>query len=486
MSLYTAFEIAAWLVAAAGVGCVIGWLLSLARRDENLARDMDTANARARGAAAEIAAREREVIQLTEQAQRIAIEGRETAGALRVQLAAAQDHRDQARSSLADVRAEFERQRAEGRAQGEQLERVSKQLSDARGAIDHLTGECTNAQRLLAGAEVERDQAVAELAIKRAALSSMTELQGQRDRAVGQADALSLRLDGALARRAQAEDSLVSARADLDRARQRLSMLPGEMSGFEPDAAALVASRTERDALAERVKRLDGLYAKAMDAKAAADTQITSLTRALEAERIDHSACRATLTAVLQERNHLRAVHQSSIVPAVPAPEPEPEPDPERADSAEERRDAASEDETISTAILPIVPRIREPSTAADAVSVRPTRTAPPAQFAPEGDSGSALRIEDVSDLHPTEARRRARSIIEEFGAPEDTDNLRELRGIGAKTAQKLRGLGIVSFAQIARLEPEAVQVIARAVGLAPDRVLRDNWPVQARARLKR
>jgi predicted flap endonuclease-1-like 5' DNA nuclease len=475
VSLYTAFEIAAWLVAAAGVGCVIGWLLSLARRDEALARDMDTANARARGAAAEIAARAREVILLTEQAQRIAIEGRETAGALRVQLAAAQDHRDQARSGLADVRADFERQRAEGRAQGEQLERISKQLSDARGAIDHLTGECTNAQRLLAGAEVERDQAVAELSIKRAALSRMTKLQGQRDRAVGQADALSLRLDGALARRAQAEDNLATARSELGRAQQRLSMLPGEMSGFEPDAAALVASRTERDALAERVKRLEGLYAKAIGAKTAADNQITSLTRALEVERIDHSACRATLTAVSQERNHLRALHQSSMVAPAPAPEP-----------ADEQGDAASENETLVTALLPGMTRLLEPSTPAEAVSVRPTRTAPPAQFAPQSDPGSAVRIEDVSDLHPTEARRRARSIIEGFGAPDDTDNLRELRGIGAKTAQKLRGLGIVSFAQIAQLEPDAVQVVARAVGLAPDRVLRDNWPAQAQTTLKR
>lgn len=480
MSLYTAFEIVAWLVAAAGVGCVMGWFLSLARRDENLARDMDTANARARGAAAEIAAREREVIQLTEQAQRVAIEGRETAGALRVQLAAAQDHRDQARASLADVRAELERQRAEGRAQGEQLDRVSKQLSDARAAIDHLTGECTNAQRLLAGAEVERDQAVAELAIKRAALSSMTELQGQRDRAVGQSDALALRLDDALARRAQAEDALAAARAELDRARQRLSMPPDDMSGLEPDAAALVAARTERDALGETVKRLDELYAAAVEAKAAAEERVAALTKALEAERIDHAACRATLTAVLQERNHLRATRQSSIAPPAPSA-------PATDDSGE---DDGGEDETLATSVLPrIVPD--DPAAAPDepapadeqpAASARPKPTAPPARVAPQA---SAVRIEDVSDLHPTEARRRARSIIEDFGVPESTDNLRDLRGIGAKTAQKLRGLGIVSFAQIARLELEAVQVIARAVGLAPERVLRDDWPAQARARLK-
>ena len=483
MSLYTAFEIAVWLVAAAGVGCVMGWLLSLARRDENLARDMDTANARARGAAAEIAAREREVIQLTEQSQRVAIEGRETAGALRVQLAAAQDHRDQARSSLADVRADLERQRAEGRAQGEQLERVSKQLSDARAAIDHLTGECTNAQRLLAGAEVERDQAIAELAIKRAALSSMTELQGQRDRAVGQADALSLRLDDALARRAQAEDGLAAARADLDRARQRLSMPPAEISGLEPDAAALVASRTaERDALAETVKRLDGLYERALEDKSAADNRIAALTEALESERIDHSACRATLTAVLQERNHLRAARQSSIAPPAPAPAPD---DSVKTDPIEPL-DLGGEDETLATANLPRIMPIRERSTPDETPKARPKPTAPPVQFQPESDTKSAVRIEDVSDLHPTEARRRARSIIEDFGAPDDTDNLRDLRGIGAKTAQKLRGLGIVSFAQIARLEPEAVQVIARAVGLAPERVLRDNWPAQARARLNR
>ena len=117
-------------------------------------------------------------------------------------------------------------------------------------------------------------------------------------------------------------------------------------------------------------------------------------------------------------------------------------------------------------------------------LSKRPKATRPPALVAP-ADQRDA-RIEDVSDLHPNEARRRARDIVEEFGAPGPSDDLRDLRGVGAKTAQKLRGLGIVSFTQIARLEPEAVQVIARAVGLSPDRVLRDNWPAQARAKLKK
>jgi predicted flap endonuclease-1-like 5' DNA nuclease len=329
------------------------------------------------------------------------MEGRETAGALRVQLAAAQDHRDQARTTLSDARAELERQRAENRAQGEQLERLAKQLSDARGAIDHLTGECTNAQRMLAAAEVERDQALAELDIKRAALSSMNELQGQRDRAVGQSDALSQRLDDALSRRTQAEDALAAARAELDRMTQRLSNPPEDLTGLDPDAAAAIAARTaERDALADTVHRLDGLYAEAVQAKADAQAKVTELNRALEAERIDHAACRATLTAVLQERNHLRALRQSSAPPAAPDPAAE------------------------------------------------------------------------------------ARALVQNMGEAPAEDDLQALKGIGAKTAKRLTGLGIVSFEQIARLEPAAVEVIAKAVGLSPERVLREDWPGQARAQL--
>lgn len=439
MSFYTAMEIIGWLLAACGLGAIMGWLLSRARSDGDQAREMEAANERARGSAAELAARQREIIQLTEQSQRVALEGRETAGALRVQLAAAQDHRDQARNTVSDARAELERQRAENRAQGEQLERVAKQLSDARGAIDHLTGECTNAQRLLAAAEVERDQALAELDIKRAALSSMNALQGQRDRAVGQADALSQRLDDALTRRAQAEDALAAARADLDRLNQRLSHPPADLAADESELAAAMAARTaERDALADSLHRLDGLYAAANQARAEAETQVASLTKDLEAERIDHAACRATLTAVLQERNHLRALRQSSLPPAAPAPSDAPQ--------AEQVEQAQSQP--------------KQPSAPEPAPAPKPTV---------------------VEQLDP---RAAARALVKGMGEATAQDDLQALKGIGAKTARRLTGLGIVSFAQIAQLEPAGVQLIARAVGLSPERVLREKWPAQARAKL--
>lgn len=440
MSFYTAMEIIGWLLAACGLGAIMGWLLSRARSDGDQAREMEAANERARGSAAELAARQREIIQLTEQSQRVALEGRETAGALRVQLAAAQDHRDQARNTVSDARAELERQRAENRAQGEQLERVAKQLSDARGAIDHLTGECTNAQRLLAAAEVERDQALAELDIKRAALSSMNALQGQRDRAVGQADALSQRLDDALTRRAQAEDALAAARADLDRLNQRLSHPPADLTADESDLAAAMAARTaERDALADSLHRLDGLYAAANQARTEAETQVAILTKDLEAERIDHAACRATLTAVLQERNHLRALRQSSLPPAAPAPADAPQ-----AEQAQARQDPAP----------------KQPSASELAPAPKPTV------------------------VEPVDPRAAARALVKGMGEATAKDDLQALKGIGAKTARRLTGLGIVSFAQIAQLEPAGVQLIARAVGLSPERVLREKWPAQARAKL--
>lgn len=405
MSVYTAIEIAAWIVAAAVVGSFVGWLLSLARRDDRLAQELEASDARARDAATTVATREREVIQLTEQAQRVAMEGRETAGALRVQLAAAQDHRDQARASLADARAEIERLRAEGRALSDQLERAQKQLQDARAAVDHLTGECTNAQRLLAAVEVERDQAIDDRDVNRAKVTHLATLQGERDRALGQAEALTLRLDDAVERRTKAEDALIAARAEADRLRRVLE----SGTGIEADEGLLAVRTAERDGLADTVTRLDALYADVVQAHADAQGVIAGLKQTLEAERIDHAASRATLTAVLQERNHLRAlIGQAGNAPPLVAP-------------------------------------------FADAVD----------------------RITDVFDAELSDSVEDDR-----------WDDLSRLRGIGAKTASKLAGLGIVRFDQVADLDGAAMDELARTLGMAPERIRQQDWPGQARALL--
>lgn len=417
VSVYTALEIAAWIVAATVVGCCIGWLLSLARRDDRLARELEAADTRARSAATTVATREREIIQLTEQAQRVAIEGRETAGALRVQLAAAQDHRDQARASLADARADIERLRAEGRASADQLERAKKQLADARAAIDHLTGECTNAQRLLATAEVERDHALNERDEKRAAVERLEALQGERDRAVGQADALSLRLDDAVERRTRTEDALVAARAEVDRLREAIAT----GSGLEGEETLLAVRTAERDTLAASVTRLEALFADANQARADAEGVIAGLKQTLEAERIDQAASSATLTAVLQERNHLRALLGTSVsAPPNNAAAPSAPPD---------------------DAPAPSVPP--RPSSEVDTVD---------------------LAAESITDGR--------------------WDDLSRLKGIGAKTASKLAGIGIIRFDQLAELDEDGLDAVARSIGMPIERVRQQDWPGQAQALL--
>lgn len=62
-------------------------------------------------------------------------------------------------------------------------------------------------------------------------------------------------------------------------------------------------------------------------------------------------------------------------------------------------------------------------------------------------------------------------------------DALTSLRGLGPKTEEKLHALGVFYFDQVASWTPEQTQWIDREIG-AKGRVIRENWPAQARERL--
>ena len=60
-------------------------------------------------------------------------------------------------------------------------------------------------------------------------------------------------------------------------------------------------------------------------------------------------------------------------------------------------------------------------------------------------------------------------------------DDLRAIRGLGAVAAEKLRGAGVTTYAQIAAWTPDEAREIALRLELQPGRIASDDWVGQAR-----
>jgi predicted flap endonuclease-1-like 5' DNA nuclease len=71
----------------------------------------------------------------------------------------------------------------------------------------------------------------------------------------------------------------------------------------------------------------------------------------------------------------------------------------------------------------------------------------------------------------------------EMLAAPRDggADDLARIKGIGPKSLEKLNGLGVFHYDQIAAWDLDNAKWIGAAIG-APGRVERDKWIQQARA----
>lgn len=77
-------------------------------------------------------------------------------------------------------------------------------------------------------------------------------------------------------------------------------------------------------------------------------------------------------------------------------------------------------------------------------------------------------------------AKRVAVPVVVPDG--EQQDELRSIRGIGSVSAERLRGIGIMTVAQIAAWRPEDIQRIADQIELSPERIEREDWVGQARS----
>ncbi len=61
-----------------------------------------------------------------------------------------------------------------------------------------------------------------------------------------------------------------------------------------------------------------------------------------------------------------------------------------------------------------------------------------------------------------------------------EPDDLRQIEGIGPKTSDALYEAGIVTFAQLAEMDPEAIEAIVRSAGVRIITGAPASWPEQA------
>jgi diguanylate cyclase (GGDEF)-like protein len=64
---------------------------------------------------------------------------------------------------------------------------------------------------------------------------------------------------------------------------------------------------------------------------------------------------------------------------------------------------------------------------------------------------------------------------------PQEEDDLQLIQGIGPEFSQRLRGIGVFSFRQIAELDWRGMVRLGENLGTNPERILREQWLTQAR-----
>ena len=77
---------------------------------------------------------------------------------------------------------------------------------------------------------------------------------------------------------------------------------------------------------------------------------------------------------------------------------------------------------------------------------------------------------------------------IEEGSAPVATadgaeagDDLQTIKGIGAVSAERLRDIGVTTFAEIAEWSPEQLEQVSQEIKVSAERIRREDWVGQAR-----
>ncbi|MEO0006286.1 MAG: ribosomal protein [Bacteroidota bacterium] len=85
------------------------------------------------------------------------------------------------------------------------------------------------------------------------------------------------------------------------------------------------------------------------------------------------------------------------------------------------------------------------------------------------------VRVTALTEKNTARTRRGGRAL------PENTDDLKVIRGITPVAEQKLLSLGVFTFEQISQWDDDAVIAFARALGMSPGKLFQEDWVGQAR-----
>ena len=70
----------------------------------------------------------------------------------------------------------------------------------------------------------------------------------------------------------------------------------------------------------------------------------------------------------------------------------------------------------------------------------------------------------------------------DDAGDSGSADDLTELKGIGAVSLERLAGIGVTRFAQLAAWSEEDIDTYGAQIKVSPERIRREDWVGQARA----
>jgi large subunit ribosomal protein L21 len=95
-----------------------------------------------------------------------------------------------------------------------------------------------------------------------------------------------------------------------------------------------------------------------------------------------------------------------------------------------------------------------------------------------ETAEAETVEVTNTPDAAPRDASAGATGSHDAGAA----DDLTQLKGIGAVSAERLAGIGVTTFAQLASWSDEDLQAHAAEIKVSPDRIRREDWVGQARA----
>ena len=99
-----------------------------------------------------------------------------------------------------------------------------------------------------------------------------------------------------------------------------------------------------------------------------------------------------------------------------------------------------------------------------------------------------SLRDEAQPDATAVDAAQRAGAVdvaaipVGDEPARDAGDDLTSLKGIGAVSEERLAGIGVTTFAQIASWSDEDLESVAARIKVSAERIRREDWVGQAKA----